>query len=143
MRVLVVLDNADRYLTLWETLPELGVDVHVVAPVGVASRLNERPGLTVHAVRDRFVRGGRETWRIIPGLRHITRLVDPDLVHLTGEPWSIAALQCLTTRRPVVVHGAETLYRSGARPEIVVRSLLCRWNLRRLAGYVGWNSLAS
>ncbi|MFM8862493.1 MAG: glycosyltransferase [Acidimicrobiia bacterium] len=75
-------------------------------------------------------------------MRRIVRTVDPDLLHLTGEPWSIAAGQCLATRRPVVVHGAEIVFRSGSAAEIALRARLCRRNLPRIAGYVGWNSLA-
>ena len=142
MRLLVVLNNADRYLTVWEAIANLGVDLHIAAPTEVAERLTERPGLTVHAVETRFLRSGRETWRLFPGLRKIIRSADPDLIHLTTEPWSIAALQTLSARQPTVVHGAEILFRSGSRIEILIRSFLCRVNLRRLAGYVGWNSLA-
>lgn len=142
MRTVVVLNNHDRYLTLWEAVTDLGEDLHVVAPRAMADRLPERPGLTVHAVDDRFLRRGRETWRVVPGLRRIVRSVDPDLLHLTTEPWSIATIQALATGRPTVVHGAETLFRSGTRAEILIRSVLCRWNLPRLAGYVGWNSMA-
>jgi len=142
MRIVVALDNADKYLAVWESVVDLGVDVHVVAPAAIASRLTERPGLTVHRVPDRFVRRGRETWRILPGLGTIIRSVDPDLVHLTTEPWSVTALQALTTRRRVVVHGAEIVYRSGTPAEIAIRAALCRATLPRLAGYVAWNSLA-
>lgn len=139
MRIVVVLDNADKYLTVWESAVDLGGDLHVVAPAAIARRLTERAGLTVHPVPDRFVRHGRETWRIIPGLRGIVERVDPDLVHLTTEPWSITTLQALATRRPVVVHGAETIFRSGTRFERAIRAALCRLVLPRLAGYVGWN----
>ena len=142
MRVLVVLNNADRYLTLWEAAAGLGIDLHVVAPAEIAERMDERPGLTVHGVKNRFVRSGRETWRVFPGLRKIVRSADPDIIHVTTEPWSIAALQALSTRRLTIIHGAEILFRSGTRAEIVIRSLLCRVNLRRVAGYCGWNSMA-
>ncbi|MBU3701266.1 MAG: glycosyltransferase [Acidimicrobiia bacterium] len=142
MRVLVVLDNADRYTTLWETVPDLGVDLHVVAPAEVATRMTERPGLTVHPVDDRFLRKDRETWRIFPGLHRLVRAVEPDLVHLTTEPWSLVTLQALTTRRPVVVHGAEIDIRSGSSAEIAIRAIVCRWTLARVAGFVGWSALA-
>jgi GT2 family glycosyltransferase/glycosyltransferase involved in cell wall biosynthesis len=141
VRVLVVLNNSDKYLTLWQAITDLDTDLHVIAPRRVAERLHERPGLTVHPVEDRFIRPGRDTWRIYSGLRKLVRAIDPDLIHLTSEPWSIAATQALLTRRPTVMHGAETIFRSGSRPEIAVRSLLCRMNLPRFAGYVGWNSM--
>ena len=142
MRILVVLNNSDKYLTLWETIPDLGADLHIIAPRTVAERLAERPGLTIHPIADRFIRPGRDTWRVYPGLRKLVRSVDPDLIHLTSEPWSIATAQALSTRRPTIMHGAETIFRSGSRPETLTRSLLCRMNLPRLAGYVGWNSIA-
>lgn len=142
MRVLVVLNNADKYLEVWESLTGLDVDLHIVAPEAIAARLVERPGLTVHPVQDRFLRPGRETWRIVPAIRRLTRVVDPDLIHLTTEPWSIATMQAVTTGRPVVVHGAEIDVRSGTDAEIAIRATLCRAILPRLAGYVGWSTLA-
>ena len=142
MRILVVLNNADRYLTVWDAVADRGIDVHVAAPTEVAQRFTERAGLTVHRVETRYLRSGRETWRLYPGLRKIIRTVNPDLIHMTTEPWSIVALQTFSVRRPTVVHGAEILFRSGTRAEILIRSLLCRMNLPRLAGYVGWNARA-
>lgn len=137
-----MLNNADRYLTIWDAVADLGIDVHIAAPNEIAGRLTERTGLTVHPIDSRFLRSGRETWRLYPGLRKIIRSADPDLIHVTTEPWSIVALQALWARRPTVIHGAETIFRSGTRPEILLRSVLCRVTLPRLAGFVGWNSMA-
>jgi glycosyltransferase involved in cell wall biosynthesis len=78
------------------------VDVHLVVPavwqefgrtlVGAPSN---DPRLTLHVLPIRLPRAGPMTWYLhfYPGLRRVIREVDPDVIHLWEEPWSIVALQ--------------------------------------------------
>lgn len=78
------------------------VDVHLVVPAvwhqfgrtSVADPSDDA-GLNVHVLPIRLPRAGPMTWYLhfYPGLGRIIRQIDPDVVHLWEEPWSVVALQ--------------------------------------------------
>lgn len=71
------------------------------------------------------------------GLRAATENFQPDLIHVHNEPWALTSQRMLSTGRPVVLHGAESIF-----TEAPVRYRLRRaWTgsaLSRAAGYVNW-----
>jgi glycosyltransferase involved in cell wall biosynthesis len=78
------------------------VDVHLVVPAiwyqfgrTIVADPSDDPGMTVHVMPIRLPRAGPMSWYLhfYPGLRNIIREVDPDVIHLWEEPWSIVALQ--------------------------------------------------
>ncbi|QUS41340.1 glycosyltransferase family 4 protein [Tardiphaga alba] len=56
---------------------------------------SDDPGMTVHVMPIRLPRAGPMSWYLhfYPGLRRLIRDIDPDVVHLWEEPWSVVALQ--------------------------------------------------
>lgn len=78
------------------------VDVHLVVPAvwyqfgrTLIADPSDDPGLTVHVEPIRLPRAGPMSWYLhfYPGLRRIIREIDPDVIHLWEEPWSVVALQ--------------------------------------------------
>jgi glycosyltransferase involved in cell wall biosynthesis len=147
--ILVVLDYVGRsYLGLWERASSLGIDLHMAGtlepPRHPAIPFEPRPPMlgTFHDLRPRRLRGERVGWWRYPGLPRIIESVDPDVVHVKSEPWSLLTSQVLACGRATVVHGAETLYDKGSMLERTLRRAPAARNLRRLAGFVGWSPAA-
>ena len=78
------------------------VDVHLVVPAvwyqfgrTIVADPSDDPGITVHVMPIRFPKAGPMTWYLhfYPGLRKLIRELDPDVIHLWEEPWSVVALQ--------------------------------------------------
>jgi glycosyltransferase involved in cell wall biosynthesis len=78
------------------------VDVHLVVPAvwhqfgrTIIADPSDDPGMTVYVEPIRLPKAGPMSWYLhfYPGLRRIIRSVDPDVIHLWEEPWSIVALQ--------------------------------------------------
>lgn len=78
------------------------VDIHLVVPAvwyqfgrTIVADLSDDPGMTVHVMPICLPRAGPMGWYLhfYPGLRNIIREVDPDVIHLWEEPWSVVALQ--------------------------------------------------
>ena len=78
------------------------VDVHLVVPAvwqefgrSFAGTPSDDPALKIHVLPIRLPRAGPMGWYLhfYPGLRRLIREVDPDVVHLWEEPWSVVALQ--------------------------------------------------
>jgi len=78
------------------------VDVHLVLPAAwqefgrsFAGRPSDDPALKVHVLPIRLPRAGPMGWYLhfYPGLRRLIRKIEPDVVHLWEEPWSVVALQ--------------------------------------------------
>jgi glycosyltransferase involved in cell wall biosynthesis len=78
------------------------VDVHLVVPAvwyqfgrTMIADPSDDPGMTVHVMPIALPRAGPMSWYLhfYPGLRRIIRQVEPDVIHLWEEPWSIVALQ--------------------------------------------------
>jgi glycosyltransferase involved in cell wall biosynthesis len=85
----------------------------------------------------------RRTWTTIAGLGQALDDVQPDIVHVHGEPWSLSAVQAVRARkRSVVVHGAETFYGQGGMVEAQLRRRVARYVLARVGGFVGWAEIA-
>ena len=81
------------------------------------------------------------TWRAYRNLSPIVAAVQPDLVHVLHEPWSVVVSQVVhTTARAVVTHGCENLWDQGGSLEAFVRSQVIQRNLNRTNGFVSWNS---
>ena len=63
-------------------------------------------GIQVEAAPIRLPKAGPMSWYLhfYPGLRRLLRRLDPDVIHLWEEPWSVVALQaCLLKGRAAVV----------------------------------------
>ncbi len=78
------------------------VDLHLVLPAvwkefgrTITADPPAEPGVSVHVLPIRLPQAGPMTWYLhfYPGLRRLLRELDPDVVHLWEEPWSIVALQ--------------------------------------------------
>ncbi len=149
MRVLIILDYAgESYSALWEHAAALGIEIHIVATLEAAISPEipfqpEPPQFGVfHPLKPQRFRGDRPLWWRYPGLHRVIHSVQPDVVHVKTEPWSLLTGQALASGRPTVVHGAETLYEQAGAFERGVRRAVARRNLRRLSGFVGWSTAA-
>jgi glycosyltransferase involved in cell wall biosynthesis len=65
----------------------------------------------VHALPIRWARAGSATWHLhhYVGLGRLMRRVQPQVIHLWQEPWSLVALQALRLRNRVCPHAALVL----------------------------------
>ncbi|OYU89883.1 MAG: glycosyl transferase family 1 [Bradyrhizobiaceae bacterium PARB1] len=89
------------------------VDVHLVVPAVwhqfgriITADPSDDPGITVHVMPIRLPKAGPMSWYLhfYPGLRRLIRELDPDVVHLWEEPWSVVAMQArLLKGRAVMV----------------------------------------
>ncbi|RAI40361.1 glycosyltransferase [Rhodoplanes roseus] len=89
------------------------LDVHLVVPAtwhqfGRTTTADppDDPGVTVHVMPIRLPKAGPMGWYLhfYPGLRKLIRRLDPDVIHLWEEPWSVVALQaCLLKGRAALV----------------------------------------
>lgn len=93
--------NAGR-LRYYPLVARHDLDVHLVVPAtwyefgrAIVADPADDPGLKVHILPIRFGHFGRFNWYLhfYQGLRQIVEEVDPDVIHLWEEPWSIVALQ--------------------------------------------------
>ncbi|CAN5265696.1 glycosyltransferase family 4 protein [soil metagenome] len=78
------------------------IDIHLLIPAvwrefgrTLVADPTTDPRLKLHILPIRLPRAGPMGWYLhfYPGLRRLIREVDPDVVHLWEEPWSIVALQ--------------------------------------------------
>lgn len=83
------------------------LDVHLVVPGrwhqfgrALIADPPDDPGLNVHVLPIWFDRGGPASWylHVYPGLHRLIRQIDPDVIHLWEEPWSVVALQACALR---------------------------------------------
>lgn len=84
------------------------VDVHLVVPAVwhqfgriITADPSDDPGITVHVMPIRLPKAGPMSWYLhfYPGLRRLIRELDPDVVHLWEEPWSVVAMQARSTSK--------------------------------------------
>lgn len=64
------------------------------------------PGVTLHILPIWFPKAGPMSWylHVYPGLRALVRRLEPDVIHLWEEPWSLVALQaCLLKGRAALI----------------------------------------
>lgn len=85
-----------------------GIDLHLVMPATwqefgrtMVAEPIEADGLSVHVLPIRIPHAGPMKWYLhfYPALRRLLRELDPDVIHLWEEPWSIVALQARMLRR--------------------------------------------
>jgi glycosyltransferase involved in cell wall biosynthesis len=77
----------------------------------------------------------------LKGLTQLTEDLQPDLIHVLNEPWSVVVLQAIHARcNRVVTHGCENLWDQGGPLEAKIRRHVTRHNLSRSSGFVSWNS---
>jgi glycosyltransferase involved in cell wall biosynthesis len=84
-----------------------GFEVHLLAPArwrqfgrGITADPPDDPGVTMHIepIRLRSLPGLKWYGHFYPGLGKLIREVEPDVIHLWEEPWSIVALQATLLR---------------------------------------------
>jgi glycosyltransferase involved in cell wall biosynthesis len=89
------------------------VELHLVLPAvwkefgrTIVAQQPREAGFAVHVLPILLPQAGPMNWYLhfYPGLRRLLRKIDPDVIHLWEEPWSIVALQAqLLKRRAGVV----------------------------------------
>ncbi len=144
MRVLLVLGYTfPTQQALWEEASRRDVDLHVAYTLDIprGGAVGAPDFGTTHELAGVRVRGDRQTWMAYRGLRPLVKDLQPDLVHVLNEPWSVVVLQAIHAgARHVVTHGCENLWDQGSPLEANVRGLVTRHSLRRSSGFVSWNS---
>jgi glycosyltransferase involved in cell wall biosynthesis len=144
MRVLLVLGYSfPTQQALWEELSRRDVDLHVAYTLDIPrdGAVGPPDFGTAHELAGICVRGDRHTWMAYRGLIPLVKDLQPDLIHVLNEPWSLVVFQAIHARpRHVVTHGAESLWDQGSPLEAMVRRHATRHNLCRTSGFVSWNS---
>jgi glycosyltransferase involved in cell wall biosynthesis len=83
------------------------VDLHLVIPAiwkefgrTIVADQSREAGYPIHVLPIRLPHAGSMNWYLhfYPALRRLLRELDPDVIHLWEEPWSIAALQAQLLR---------------------------------------------
>jgi hypothetical protein len=84
------------------------IKVHLVVPQRwhqfgrtVSADPADDPGLDVHVLPIRLGHAGPMNWYLhfYPGLRRLIDRIEPDVIHLWEEPWSVVALQASMLKR--------------------------------------------
>jgi glycosyltransferase involved in cell wall biosynthesis len=113
------------------------VDVHLVVPavwqefgrsfVGTPS---DDPALKIHVMPILLPRAGPMGWYLhfYPGLGRLIREIDPDVVHLWEEPWSVVALQAraLKGRAALVMEVDQNILKRLPPPFEAIRKQVLR-----------------
>jgi len=88
------------------------VELHLIVPAvwrefgrTIVAEPPRETDFSVHVLPIRLPQAGPMTWYLhfYPGLRRLLRQLDPDVIHLWEEPWSIVALQAQMLRRRAAV----------------------------------------
>ncbi len=88
------------------------VELHLIVPAlwkefgrTIVAEPPRETGFSVHVMPIRLPQAGPMNWYLhfYPGLRPLLRQIDPDVIHLWEEPWSIVALQAQMLRRRAAV----------------------------------------
>ncbi len=83
------------------------VDLHLVLPAvwkefgrTIVAEAPNQTGFSVHVLPILLPQAGPMKWYLhfYPGLRRLLRTIDPDVIHLWEEPWSVIALQAQLLR---------------------------------------------
>ena len=123
-------------LRYYEMVKHGDVEVHLVVPatwyqfgrsLQADPSLDER--LTLHIMPIALPRAGPMSWYLhfYPGLRRLLRQVDPDVIHLWEEPWSVVALQArfLKGRAAMVIEVDQNILKRLPPPfELIRRQVL-------------------
>jgi glycosyltransferase involved in cell wall biosynthesis len=84
------------------------VELHLIVPAiwkefgrTIMAEPRQETGFPVHVLPIRLPQAGPMNWYLhfYPGLGRLLRQIDPDVIHLWEEPWSIVALQAQMLRR--------------------------------------------
>ena len=84
------------------------VELHLVLPAiwkefgrTIVAEPPKQTGFSVHVMPILLPQAGPMNWYLhfYPGLRRLLRKIDPDVIHLWEEPWSIVALEAQLLRR--------------------------------------------
>ena len=113
------------------------VDVHLVVPAvwrefnrTILADPAKKDGLTLHVLPIRLSRAGPFGWYLhfYPGLRKLMHEVEPDVVHLWEEPWSIVALQArfLKNRAALVLEVDQNIVKRLPPPFEMIRKEVLR-----------------
>jgi glycosyltransferase involved in cell wall biosynthesis len=145
MKVLLVLSDFSfpTQQAVWEEVARRDVDLHVAYTLDLPQSEEVGPPNygTPHELASVRVRGDRLTWMALKGLSKLAEDLQPDLVHVLNEPWSVVVLQAIHARsNRVVSQGAENLWDQGSPLEAKIRRHVTRHNLSRSSGFVSWNS---
>jgi len=88
------------------------VDLHLIVPAiwkefgrTIVAEPQRETDFSVHVMSIRLPQAGPMNWYLhfYPGLSRLLRQIDPDVIHLWEEPWSIVALQAQMLRRRAAV----------------------------------------
>jgi glycosyltransferase involved in cell wall biosynthesis len=148
-RVAVVTGPLDpTNLEVWRQCHLMGLDVHIfgsLEPYAEAVWYEVRsPGWgTVHLQKAVSFRPSF-SWHYYPRLTKELRSLDPDVVVVRAEPWSLMSLKvtgAFARRTPIVLGSAENTSLTHGNPVArVLRPRLARWTLSRSAGFIGWTT---
>jgi glycosyltransferase involved in cell wall biosynthesis len=84
------------------------VELHLIVPAiwkefgrTIVAKPARETGFSVHVLPIRLPHAGPMNWYLhfYPGLGRLLRQLDPDVIHLWEEPWSVVALQAQLLRR--------------------------------------------
>lgn len=113
------------------------LELHLVLPSvwkefgrTIAAEPRVDPGLSVHVLPIRLPHAGPMNWYLhfYPGLRRLLRRLDPDVIHLWEEPWSIVALQAqrLRGRAALVLEVDQNILKRLPPPFETIRKYVLR-----------------
>jgi glycosyltransferase involved in cell wall biosynthesis len=113
------------------------VDVHLVVPAvwkefnrTIVADPTSITGLTVHVLPIQLSRVGSIGWYLhfYPGLQKLLREVEPDVIHLWEEPWSVVALQAriLKKRAALVMEVDQNILKRLPPPFEMIRKEVLR-----------------
>ena len=113
------------------------VELHLIVPAvwkefgrTIVAEPPHETGLSVHVLPIRLPHAGPMNWYLhfYPQLGRLLRQLDPDVIHLWEEPWSIVALQAQMLRRraAVVLEVDQNILKRLPRPFEAIRKYVLR-----------------
>jgi len=128
----------------WNRMRGYGVEIHIAGAMRAPNQewwTSELPlDIPVSAFTPKgWLRRG-SLWWIYPGLGALVRSLGPDVVHVAVEPWALMYSQVPLRDYRVVGHGADNIWTHGGLIERSIRLYRAKSILRRLSGFVSWNS---
>ncbi len=136
------------------------VDLHLVMPAvwkefgrSIVAEPPAFPNLTAHVLPVTLPHAGPMSWYLhfYPALRPLLRRLEPDVIHLWEEPWSVVALQAQILRRraALVLEVDQNIFKSLPPPFGLIRKFVLKHTdhllsrspdataVARACGYVG------
>jgi glycosyltransferase involved in cell wall biosynthesis len=113
------------------------IDLHLVMPAvwkefgrTIVAEPPSSEGIPVHLLPIRLAQAGPMKWYLhfYPALRRLLRELDPDVIHLWEEPWSIVALQAqlLRKRAALVLEVDQNILKRLPPPFEAIRKFVLR-----------------